>query len=208
MTTLQAKKEQLKKLTDGAEITLTDGRLAIFHSVARTKFIYTTNGTRYKGSIENFHSVGNNSKKASSEHIENRLKSLDNAQASYDLVKQAAFGDHITLTDGMVVRFIKVNKSRFLGKDVKTGTQYTIAFGMAVSLKKVDPTDEFVVEMTERKALVNRFAGRTIQTGWGPSIVKKLSNDFEKVTLYEFGTERFDLTFNDFKNELAEHGNL
>jgi hypothetical protein len=62
--------------------------------------------------------------------------------------------------------------------------------------------------MAERKALVDRFKGRSIHTVWGPSVVKRMSDDCDTVVLYEFGEQRFDLSYSDFVNELKEQGHL
>ncbi|WP_050182623.1 hypothetical protein [Domibacillus robiginosus] len=76
---------------------------------------------------------------------------------------------------------------------------------MAKSVQKADSNDSFVKELSERNALVEYFKGQEIHTIYGPSVVSNLSNDYEMVTLYEFGEQRYDLSFENFKDQLKEY---
>lgn len=201
----EMKKEVLKKLEDGAIITLTNGRLAAFKKVNRTKFIGLLDGKRYNIPISMFHSTGDNREMAKKNREKQVTQKNEHYEKKKEIIDGLVFGDIVNLSDGTTARFLKKNKKTFLGKDKKTGELFSYPFSMALDAKKPDKSDTFLKEFKKKKALFDKYKSHSIQTVYGPSIVKKLSEDGELVTLYEFGTDRYDLSFDDFVSQIKKY---
>lgn len=195
------KKEKLKRLTEGALIQLTNGSEVTFIKVDRTRFLFVENGTRYRGAIQLFERVIQESRSTSEKN-----KAKEKKEEGMELVKQADFGDILVTDEGDSYRFFKnLSKGRFVGLCMKADELYRVDVRSVVQLKKATSDDPFVTSMTERKKVVSKYQGQTIYTGYGPSEVVGLTPDLKHVELLEFGTEKYHLSFEDFLDEIKEH---
>jgi preprotein translocase subunit YajC len=199
----QKKIQVLKTLSAGDVVTLTDGRTVEFVEVKRTKWVGIIDGTRYSIPASMF---TNNGEELSDEILLEKARAQQSKQTELNQkkaqLKALKPGDIIEVTSGEMVAFLKLNRTRFVGEK-NDGLAYDFPIAMFVKLvenRKVDPEKERI------KKLAKKYKGHTIQTGWGPSKIGTLSSDEKYVKMYEFGEERYDLTLEDFLEELKSNG--
>ncbi|WP_209124500.1 hypothetical protein [Alkalihalobacillus sp. BA299] len=199
----QEKIKVIKTLSAGDVVTLTDGRKAEFVEIKRTKWVGIIEGTRYRIPAEMFANKGEG---LSDEILLERAKAQQSKQHELNQkktqLKALKPGDIIEVSSGEKVAFLKLNRTKFIGEE-NDGIQYSYPISMFVKLvenRKLDPKKESI------KKLAKKYKGHTIQTGWGPSKIGSLSADERYVIMYEFGEERYDLTLEDFLEEMKSNG--
>ena len=199
----QEKIQVLKTLSAGDVVTLTDGRTAEFVELKRTKWVGVIGDTRYRIPSEMFASKGEGH---SDEILLERAKAQQAKQIELTQkkaqLKSLKPGDTIEVTSGEQVSFIKLNRTKFIGEE-SDGLQYSYPISMFVKLvekRTLDPEKESI------KQLARKYKGHTIQTSWGPSQIGSLTPDEKFVTLYEFGEERYELSLENFLEEMNSNG--
>ncbi|MBU8908178.1 hypothetical protein [Desertibacillus haloalkaliphilus] len=111
-------------------------------------------------------------------------------------------GDLIKVSTGETVKFIKVNRTKFLAKEGNAEYLYPIPIFTELIQRKQESGREKKI-----KALALKYKGVTIQTSWGPSVIGELTPCEESVFLYEFGEELYSLSLEDFMSELSSDMN-
>lgn len=121
-------------------------------------------------------------------------------QTKRELLETLRPNSTIETESGEQVKFLKMNRTRFLAQDLANGLLYNYqvyAFKRVLSHGEPDEREE------EIKKLVQKYKGQTILTIYGPCIVEGLDSTQQYVRMTEFG-ELFTLSLENFYQELID----
>jgi len=188
----------LKSLKPGTIVTLSNGKVVEFVCMKTTKFIGKIDDTQYRIDADLFEVAGDEQAR---EIFAGYHKKIGDRQAELarkrKILKSLSIGDKIKLTNGEVVEFICLNRTRF-----EAGIySYPIAYFDSV-VEKAEPDAR--LELIRK--LAKKYKGLEIQTVRGPSIIGPLAKKRQNVILYELGVKKYSLSLEDFLREMQDNG--